>query len=66
MIQTALLKISRQEGIPEAVERLIPSLVKELEYPQQVDDQNIQRLRHGLLQYYIRHYRPEDASSHIE
>jgi hypothetical protein len=33
---------------------------------QQMEEQIIQRLRHGLVQYYIHHYRPEEASGHIE
>ena len=65
-IQNALDKISHQDGIPEATEKLIPSLLRNLKFPQQMEEQIIQRLRHGLVQYYIHHYRPEEASGHIE
>lgn len=50
--QAALADIS-----PEATENLIPALLANLKVPLQIEDQYAQRLRHGLAQYYARHYR---------
>ena len=50
--QAALADIS-----PEATENLIPALLANLKVPPQIEDQYAQRLRHGLAQYYARHYR---------
>ena len=46
---------------PEATENLIPALLANLKVPPQIEDQYAQRLRHGLAQYYARHYRATEV-----
>lgn len=45
---------------PDATESLIRALLPHLKVPPQIEDQYAQRLRHGLAQYYARHYRATD------
>jgi cyclase len=44
------------------VERLIPNLLSDLNFPNEYHDQYYQRYRHGLFQYYARRYHPNDTS----
>ena len=44
------------------VEHLIPNLLSDLSYPEEMHDQFYQRYRHGLFQYYARRYRPSESS----
>lgn len=44
------------------VERLIPSLLSDLTFPDELYDQYYQRYRHGLFQYYARRYHPSKSS----
>jgi glyoxylase-like metal-dependent hydrolase (beta-lactamase superfamily II) len=52
-----LEQAARADISPEATENLIPALLSNLKIPSQIEDQYAQRLRHGLAQYYARHYR---------
>ncbi len=61
-IQAELLKVP-QDDIPiEYTEIIIPAILKNLEFSAQLEEQYIQRLRHGLIQYFTRHYRPTDSA----
>jgi glyoxylase-like metal-dependent hydrolase (beta-lactamase superfamily II) len=55
-IQRGINRISNQARLSEATEKFIPSVLKELEYPEYMEEQFIHRLRHGLAQYYLHHY----------
>ncbi len=44
------------------VERLIPNLLSDLTFPNELYEQYYQRYRHGLFQYYARRYHPSESS----
>ena len=60
-ILKGLEKLAKKNAMPEQVENLIPGLLGDLSFPQELNEQYIQRYRHGLYQYYARHYRPAEA-----
>lgn len=51
--------LARDNGIPEETARLVPALLSGLRVAPDRADQYEQRLRYGLLHYFIRHYRPQ-------
>jgi glyoxylase-like metal-dependent hydrolase (beta-lactamase superfamily II) len=59
-IIVVLEKADKEDAPIEATELLIPRLLVDLEVPAHLEDQYAQRLRHGLAQYYARHYRAAD------
>jgi glyoxylase-like metal-dependent hydrolase (beta-lactamase superfamily II) len=63
LVQKNLEKIAHRDVTPESIEKIIPALLEDLTFPAQLEDQYIQRLRHGLTQYFTRHYRPSEATS---
>ncbi len=65
LILHSLEKIARRDPPPEATENLINPLLAELKYPRGQEEQYAQRLRHGLSQYFSRHYRPSDNGSSL-
>lgn len=60
-IAKAIDRIARRNPPPEATERLIPSLLSDLSFPQEQYEQYAQRLRAGLYQYYTRLYQPSSS-----
>jgi glyoxylase-like metal-dependent hydrolase (beta-lactamase superfamily II) len=56
-----LEKIARRNPPADATESLIPTLLADLSFPEAMEEQYVQRLRHGLAQYYARHYRPTES-----
>ena len=46
----------------EVIEGLIPDLLADFKFPAHMEEQYIQRLRHGLTQYYSHRYRPTEAN----
>jgi cyclase len=56
-------KLSKRNTPSEATENLIPTLMTEIGFSPPLEEQYEQRLRHGLAQYYARHYRPIEAAS---
>jgi glyoxylase-like metal-dependent hydrolase (beta-lactamase superfamily II) len=56
-ILDVLEQAAKADISPEATENLLPALLSNLKVPPQIEDQYAQRLRHGLAQYYARHYR---------
>jgi glyoxylase-like metal-dependent hydrolase (beta-lactamase superfamily II) len=57
-IQKGLERLAKRNAPPEMTEGLIANLVAEMDLPPQRREQYVQRLRHGLYYYYVRHYRP--------
>lgn len=63
LIQKNLEKFALKDTPVEATETLIPKLLADLNISEQLEDQFAHRLRHGLAQYFTRHYRPADAAT---
>lgn len=59
-IQRGIEKFSSLSDLSVAAEKMIPLILNELEYPEIMEDQYIQRLRHGLAQYNLHHYGAND------
>ena len=62
-ILAVLEKAAKADISLEATENLIPALLSNLKIPSQIEDLYAQRLRHGLAQYYARHYRATEIPS---
>ena len=60
-ILKGLEKLAKKNAAPEDIEGLIPGLLGDLSFSPELREQYIQRYRHGLYQYYTRHYRPAEA-----
>jgi glyoxylase-like metal-dependent hydrolase (beta-lactamase superfamily II) len=58
-------RLAKRNASAEAVESLIPGILSGLTFPKHLEEQYTQRLRHGLIQYYARQYRPHDAALHL-
>lgn len=58
----AVEKLAGKESPPEATEKLVPSLLRGLDYPIKWQDLYAQRLRHGLYQYYKKKYFTKETS----
>ena len=56
-------KLAARNAAPEAVEKMVDSLLANWKAPVARQKYFAQRLRHGLLQYYMRHYRPSSSLS---
>jgi glyoxylase-like metal-dependent hydrolase (beta-lactamase superfamily II) len=54
--------IARKKTLPENTEKLIPNLLSRCKFPQKNTTFYTQRLRHGLLNYFIEHYSPDELS----
>lgn len=65
-IYKGLERLAKRNALPEATENLINSLLKEVDYPDKFSDQYTQRLRSGLFQYYIHHYRQETLPDQLD
>jgi glyoxylase-like metal-dependent hydrolase (beta-lactamase superfamily II) len=57
-LSRSLSKLAEKNAAPEATEKLISILMSGEEYPATRQDQYTDRLRTGLYQYYLRHFRP--------
>jgi glyoxylase-like metal-dependent hydrolase (beta-lactamase superfamily II) len=51
-------KLAQKSEPPEVTEKLIPIVLASVEFPAIHQEQYISRLRTGLYQYYLRHFRP--------
>ena len=60
-VDQLLHPLVERKAAPEETEKLIPALLKGLPIPGEREIQYHQRLRHGLYQYYVRHYAPAEA-----
>jgi glyoxylase-like metal-dependent hydrolase (beta-lactamase superfamily II) len=54
-------KLSKRHAPPEATENLIPGLMEDFAVAAGRRERYLLRLRHGLFQYYSRHYRPSSS-----
>ncbi|HSF81188.1 MAG TPA: MBL fold metallo-hydrolase [Anaerolineales bacterium] len=61
VILRGLERLAKRSDSPESTESLIPKLLSGLEIATDQDEQFNQRLRAGLYQYFIRHYRPTSS-----
>ena len=64
-ILRGLERLAKRNAPAEAVGSLIPGILSGLTFSPHLEEQYIQRLRHGLIQYYARQYRPQDAAVHL-
>ncbi|HEX7976268.1 MAG TPA: MBL fold metallo-hydrolase, partial [Anaerolineales bacterium] len=53
----ALERLAKRNAPAEATDELVPGLISEFIFPSGLEEVYSQRLRHGLYQYYARHYR---------
>ncbi len=60
---TKMEQLAARQVDPDATEKIIPSLLSPLRFLAANRERYAQRLRHGLAQYYTRHYIPEDADN---
>ena len=61
-ILKGLERLAKRNAPPEDVDTLIPGLLADLHFSADLREQYFQRYHHGLFQYYIRHYRPSEAT----
>jgi glyoxylase-like metal-dependent hydrolase (beta-lactamase superfamily II) len=61
-ILKGLEKLAKRKASAEATHSLIPGILSGISASPHLEDQYTQRIRHGLIQYYARCYRPEDAA----
>lgn len=59
-IVKGLERFAKHKNPAEITEKLVPTLMLDYDYPPHLQEQYVQRLRHGLHQYYTRRYRPAD------
>ncbi len=62
-ILKGLEKFAKRNAASETAESLIPGLLSDYSYSPHLEEQYMQRLRHGLSQYYMRRYRPMDIAN---
>lgn len=56
LVQSKLEKMASKKSVSDAMDSLLTSLLTDFKILDNRRDQYTQRLRHGLLQYYYRHY----------
>jgi glyoxylase-like metal-dependent hydrolase (beta-lactamase superfamily II) len=59
-IQQSLNRLQKRNAPAEDTANLIAGIMNKLNFPVERRDHYAQRLRHGLREYYIRHYMPPD------
>ena len=59
-IHERMEKLAAREAAPEATEKLVDGLLVHYKAPSAKQKHFAQRLRYGLLHYYIRHYQPSN------
>ncbi|HEX9029018.1 MAG TPA: MBL fold metallo-hydrolase [Anaerolineales bacterium] len=64
----SLDRLAKHNAPTEAAEELVPGLISEFSFPAGLEETYSQRLRHGLSQYYARHYRSANNNdqSHLD
>lgn len=60
VVQTELDKLARSNGGVDAMETMIPKIMKKIDINPDMEEHLVQRLRHGLAQYVLNHIRPND------
>jgi hypothetical protein len=53
-----LEKLAKRNASPEATEHFVPAIMEQFSIPVDRKEQYTKRVRAGLFQYYVRHYRP--------
>lgn len=59
-----LEKFARNNSPAEITEKVVSKLLAELSYSPHLEEHYVQRLKHGLYQYYTRRYRPSEIENH--
>lgn len=68
-VHRRLEAMAKRNAPPENTERIVPRAIKQLEFPAKLEEFYAERLRYGLLKYYIRHYKhtqTEPPTSNVE
>lgn len=65
-IHKRLERLAKRNSAPEATENLVTLLLSEVDFPIKFRDQYTQRLRSGLFQYYIHHYRQDTLLDQLD
>jgi glyoxylase-like metal-dependent hydrolase (beta-lactamase superfamily II) len=58
-------RLAKRNSPSEATESLVAKLMSNFSFPAHLDEQYVQRLKHGLSQYYARRYRPQDLINQL-
>jgi glyoxylase-like metal-dependent hydrolase (beta-lactamase superfamily II) len=61
-LEKGLDKLAKRNAAPESTEKLIPSVLETLSISKDKQEQYAKRMRHGLYQYYLRHFRALNSS----
>jgi len=61
-VESKLEKMSSKKSVSDAMDSLLASLLANFKIPHNRQGQYTQRLRHGLLQYYYRHYQNTNST----
>ena len=61
-IMRSLERLAKRNAAPESIEGLIVNLLSDHSFPAKLKGLYTSRYKHGLYQYYVRRYRPSDAS----
>jgi glyoxylase-like metal-dependent hydrolase (beta-lactamase superfamily II) len=59
-VDEKLTELVDSKALPDATEKLIPGLLSKFKFPSEQRLTYTQRLRYGLYQYFLRHYRSVD------
>lgn len=55
-VQARLRRIGKRKGDAKETEKLVPKLIEKYKYPAKDEKVNARRLKHGLHNYYLRHF----------
>lgn len=64
-LSKGLDRLAKRNAAPESTEKLIPPVLEALSIPKDKQEQYGKRMRHGLYQYYLRHFRALNSSGLI-
>lgn len=57
-VEKRLERYHKRDAPPEEIEKTIPNLLSRIDFPLEHEEQYVQRLKHGLKNYYIINYLP--------
>jgi glyoxylase-like metal-dependent hydrolase (beta-lactamase superfamily II) len=60
-----LERLAKKNSPSEATEGLVSKMMSGYSFPAHLEEQYVQRLKHGLSQYYARRYRPQDLINQL-
>ena len=58
-VEKRIERLGRREVDPDETEKMVPKLLSGFDFPESKEDIYTQRLRYGLYNYYVNHYKPE-------